>query len=202
MTFPPPPPPVTSSQTTARPRGSYSLSGSTESGKVKVGELRNELDAAGAEADGEATSERPLTVTVLAVLWMASVVLYLGSGIAGLVGERGLYGMLSAAFGGLLAAISVAMAVGLWQVKPWARIAQIVLAGIGVLTCSGTLPSIAIIVYLLRPAVGERFATGRGPGDPKEGLFTGLILGTLVLSFLIALGLWALLALSMGSRLQ
>jgi hypothetical protein len=203
MTFPPPPPPLTPTHSTPRPRGSYSLSGSTESGKVKVSQMRDDLDAARAEAsEAGAGAPRPLTVTVLAVLWMASVVLYLGSGISGLVGTRGIVGMVTAAFGGLMAVISIVMALGLWMVKPWARIAQIVIAALGALTCVYTLPSAATIVYLLRAGVSERFATGRGPGDPKEGLFTGIILGTVALGVLVAGGFWLLAALGVGSRLQ
>jgi hypothetical protein len=200
MTFPPPPPPLTPTQSTPRPRGSYSLSGSTESGKVKAAQMKDDLDAARADATGE--SQRPLTVTVLAVLWMASVVLYLGSAVTGLIGTRGVVGMVWAAFGGLMAAISVVMALGLWMVKPWARITQIVIAALGTLSCAYTLPSVAVIVYMLRAGVRERFATGRGPGDPKEGLFTGLILGTVALGVLMLGGFWALAALGVGSRLQ
>jgi FHA domain-containing protein len=202
MTFPPPPPPLTPTQSTPRPRGSYSLSGSTESGKVKAAQMKDELDAARADAAGGAESQRPLTVTVLAVLWMASVVLYLGSAVTGLIGTRGVVGMVWAAFGGLMAAISVVMALGLWTVKPWARIAQIVIAALGALTCAYTLPSVAVIVYMLRGGVSQRFATGRGPGDTKEGLFTGLVLGSLALSVLGMGAFWALAALGVGSRLQ
>jgi hypothetical protein len=201
MTFPPPPPPMTPTQTTPRPRGSYSLSGSTESGKVKVDKLREDLDAAAAEEAGGA-GQRPLTVTVLSVLWMASVVLYLGMAVGGLLGTGGIAGMVSAVIGGLLALLSVGMAVGLWMVKGWSRIAQIVIAALGVLTCSFTLPSVAVLIYMFRPGVRARFATGRGPGDPKEGLFTGLILGTVALGVLIGVAGWALTALGTGSGLQ
>jgi pSer/pThr/pTyr-binding forkhead associated (FHA) protein len=200
---PPPPPgrPIPSGQGTALPRGSYSLSGSTESGKVKVDQLARDLDAAAAEE--RAAGQRPLTVTVLSVLWMASVLLYLGSGIAGLLGGNRMAGLVTALLCGLLALVSVAMALGLWMVKPWARITQIVIAALGVFTCAYTLPSAATIWYMLRPAVAARFRTGQGPGDPKEGLFTGIILGTVVLGALLGAGLWALMALGMaGSRLQ
>jgi len=200
MTFPPPPPPVAPTHSAPRPK-SYALSGSTESGKVKVGQVKQGLDDDADEAGAE--SQRPLTVTVLAVLWMASVLLYLASGIGGLVGTGGIVGIVSAIVGGFLALVSIAMALGLWTVKPWARIAQIVLAGIGVLSCTFTLPSVAILVYMFRPAVRARFATGRGPGDSKEGLFTGLILGTVALGALLLGGAWALTALGVGgSRLQ
>jgi hypothetical protein len=172
-----------------RPTGSYKLSGSTDSGKVKVGEVEAEMEAAAAAAAGEGGSQRPLTVTVLAALWMASVLLYLGSAVFGLVGAGGLVGIITAVLCGFMAAVSGVMALGLWKVKQWGRIAQIVIAALGVLTCSFTLPSAATIFYLFRPAVKARFATGAGPGDPREGLFTGLILGTVVLGVLIGIGL-------------
>jgi hypothetical protein len=112
-------------------------------------------------------------------------------------------GLISALFCGFLALVSVGMALGLWMVKPWARIAQIVIAALGILTCSFTLPSAATLWYMLRPAVAARFATGQGPGDPREGLFTGIILGTVILGALLGAGLWALTALGVaGSRLQ
>jgi hypothetical protein len=102
-----------------------------------------------------------------------------------------------------MAVVSGVMALGLWKVKPWARIAQIVIAAAGALTCTFTLPSVAAFVYMLRPAVRERFTTGRGPGDSREGLFTGLILATVALGMLVAAGGWALMALGMtGSRIE
>jgi hypothetical protein len=198
---PPPRPPLPSTQSTPLPRGSYSLSGSTESGKVKVDELARDLEAAAAEERG--AGQRPLTVTVLSVLWMASVLVYIGSGVTGLLGGNRVVGLISALFCGFLALVSVGMALGLWMVKPWARIAQIVIAALGILTCAYTLPSAATLWYMLRPAVDARFATGQGPGDPKEGLFTGIILGTVMLGVLVGAGLWALTALGVaGSRLQ
>jgi hypothetical protein len=131
---------------------------------VTVEQLAADLSAAAA-AEQAAETERPLTVTVLAVLWMASVLLYLATGIGGLVTAGGIAGLVSVAFGAFMAAVSAAMALGLWKVKPWARIAQIVVAALGALTCTFTLPSVAILVYMLRPGVRARFATGRGPGD-------------------------------------
>jgi pSer/pThr/pTyr-binding forkhead associated (FHA) protein len=200
MTYPPPPPPVAAPSTT-RPRGSYSLSGSTESGKVKAAQVKEELDAAAAE-DAAAAGQRPLTVTVLAVLWMASVLLYLIVAVGGLVGSTGIVALVSAGFGVFLALLSGGMALGLWMVKPWARIAQIVIAALGVFTCTFTLPSVVVLVYMFRAGVRARFADGRGPGDPKEGLFTGLLLGTVALGVLLAAAGWALTALGVGSRLQ
>jgi hypothetical protein len=141
-------------------------------------------------------------VTVLAALWMASVLLYLGTAVVSLVRTGGLFGIITAVICGFMVLVSGVMALGLWKVAPWARIAQIVIAGVGVLTCTFSLPSIATIVYFLRPAVRARFATGEGPGDPKEGLFTGLILGTVVLGVLAGLGVSLLGSLgSAGARI-
>jgi pSer/pThr/pTyr-binding forkhead associated (FHA) protein len=186
---PPPRPPMPGPPVTAelpRPTGSYKLSGSTDSGKVKVEQIEEEMDAS---ARATVSGQRPLTVTVLAALWMASVLLYLANAVFSVVGTGGLIGIIAAVFSGFMAMVSGVMALGLWKVKPWARIAQIVIAGLGVLTCAFTLPSVATIVYFFRPAVKARFATGEGPGDPKEGLFMGLILGTVVLGVLLGVGL-------------
>lgn len=180
--------------------GSYSLSGSAQTGKTVEQKAPDFAAVAAAEA---AHDERPLTVTILSVLWMASVLLYVGTGVGGLIAAGGIVGVVSLALGGFMALVGAAMAFGLWKVQAWARVVQIVLAALGALTCTFTLPSVAIIVYLLRPAVRARFATGRGPGDPREGLFTGLILGTVALGLIVAAGGWALVALGFtGSRIE
>src|SRR4029079_9895532 len=122
------------------------------------------------------------------VLWMASVLVYLGGGITAVVEYRGLAGIGIGAYCLFMAALAAVMALGLWTVKPWARIAQLVIAGLGCLTCSFTLCSVVPLVYVLRGGVAARFK-GVGNGDPKEGLFTGLLLGTVILGVLgVAVG--------------
>ena len=96
---------------------------------------------------------RPLTVTLLAGLWTLG-------GVAG--GAIGLgYALFSSAtgplrfagaFAGLLdAVLGVTVGWGLWTLATWARPTLLVLAGLGTLSCIGTLPSLATLVYLLRP---------------------------------------------------
>lgn len=190
--LPRPTPPPTPLSDPARPRGSYRLSGSTDSGEMKVGALKEDMAA---EAVAARATARPLTATVLAALWMASVIVYAIGGVVAVVAGGGIAGGLAAAFGLMLAAVGAVMGLGLWMVKPWARIAQIVIAALGLLTCSFTLASGAVLFYMFRPAVRARFAAGQGPGDPKEGLFTGILLGTVALGAVVTLGLWALIAL-------
>jgi len=146
--------------------------------------------------------ERPLTVTLLAALWMLGALIYLGTGIgmgffSGLTGV----GAIVAAFSGLLMALVAGLlGYGLWTLSPWARIAQIVMAGLGVLSCAGTLPSVAILVYMLRPEIPVLFSGARDrrqldekqaeilAGASSDTLFAVGILAALVVSGLLAVG--------------
>lgn len=105
---------------------------------------------------------RPLTVTVLAVLWLLAAALYgaVGLGYA-IFGPGGSSALAAGASGVLLAVLSGIVAFGLWARAPWARLLQLVLAGIGVLVCPFTLPSLAIIAYMLRPEIQLHFAGPR-----------------------------------------
>lgn len=122
-----------------------------------------------------APSLRGLTVTILAVLWAVNAPLSLLGGIGSLVGMEGVSRFALAAFYLLTAGISGVMAWGLWAVKPWARMAQIVLAGLGIiLTCPFVVASVSIILYMLRPAAKARFA-GSPADEPKETMFAVLV---------------------------
>jgi hypothetical protein len=135
-------------------------------------------------------TRRPLTVSILAALWAVSVLLYGIGAIAALVGQSGAMAFVSAAFLALLALVSGGMAFGLFAMKPWARIAQIVLAAIGILNCPFTLSSVATLVYMLRADAKARFANPEPrPPDAREGLFAALILATVLLGGLVSLGL-------------
>jgi hypothetical protein len=136
-------------------------------------------------------AERPLTLTVLAGLWAASVLLYGVGGLA-LAASRGwsggVYG--AAVFVSLLlAAVSAVMAVGLWTSRPWARMLQIVSAALGVLSCAFTLSSITVLVYMLRPAVAAHFGGSAGTAaeaetaddSSAEAAFTIAVLGTVLI---------------------
>jgi hypothetical protein len=139
---------------------------------------------------------RPLTVTVLAVLWMASVLVYLGLGIGlAAFALTGTGAVLAAASGVLMAGVAALMAFGLWTMQPWGRVAQLVVAGLGVFVCPWSLASFAILGYMLRSEVQSRFAQRRefrpdGEGDAArddsaEPAFTLGILGALALGLLI-----------------
>jgi hypothetical protein len=138
---------------------------------------------------------RPLTVTVLAALWLLAGALYgaLGLGFA-IFGPGGKQAAASGAAGVLMAALSGVMGFGMWSRAPWARLLQLVIAGLGVFTCAFTLPSLAIIAYLLRPEVQIHFAGPRilSPEESEkattaapEAAFTVGILGTLLFGVML-----------------
>jgi FHA domain-containing protein len=141
---------------------------------------------------GSSASERPLTVTLLAVLWLASIVVYGLGGVwtAHALGWSGVWAAVPIAAGALLALVSAVMAYGLWSLAPWARVLQIVLAAVGLFFCPFTLASIAVLVYMSRAAAraafaGRRPAGSRDPAAPadtsSEGAFAAVILGTVLL---------------------
>jgi len=141
---------------------------------------------------------RPLTVTVLALLWIVSGLLY---GVGGVVAAFFTHGVaaVAAVFGAVLfAAVAGVMAIGLLGVKSWARMAQIVLAGLGFPLCPFSCASVAIIVYMFQATTRARFSQGgTAPPSSKEGLFTGAILLTVVLGGMLAIAL-ALLTVFLG----
>ena len=138
--------------------------------------------------------ERPLTVTLLAILWLASILVYGLGGVwtAHALGWSGVGAAAPIAAGALLALVSAVMAYGLWSLAPWARVLQIILAAVGLLFCPFTLASVAVLVYMSRAAARTAFA-GRpvGSRDPmapadtsSEGAFAAVILGTVLLGVL------------------
>jgi pSer/pThr/pTyr-binding forkhead associated (FHA) protein len=140
-------------------------------------------------------TRRPLTVSILAGLWGFSVLLYGVAALAALITQHGLMAFAGAAFCALLALLSGAMAFGLFAMKGWARIAQIVVAAIGILDCPFTLAAVATLVYMLRADAKARFGNPEPrPPDPREGLFAALVLGTVLLGGLAVIGLFALSA--------
>jgi hypothetical protein len=118
---------------------------------------------------------RPLTVTILAVLWGVCIPLNLLGAIAALVSGTGAMRFLLPALYLVLTGVSGVMGWGLWSLKPWSRMAQVVVAGIGILVaCPFVIASVGTILYLLRPAAVSRFAGGSDV-DPKEKLFAGVV---------------------------
>ena len=132
---------------------------------------------------------RPLTVTVLLALWALSVPLYAIGAVALSWNERGMGRAAVVAAGLLLAVFSAAMAAGTWQGHRWAYLAQIAVAVIGLLVCPFTLASIAVLVYMLRPAVRWHFSDRRehepaGAGQ-SEALFAGALVAAVILGVIL-----------------
>ena len=145
-----------------------------------------------------ATIPRPLTVTVLGVLWILSAFLYAAGGL-GLMASGGMKGLaagLTLALTFVLTMLSGLMAFGLLSLSPWARILQIALAALGLLDCPFLITTVAILIYMLRPEVRVVFSGRRELRDlsaqeaesvrrgAPEGLFTGAILGGIVMAVL------------------
>jgi len=142
-----------------------------------------------------APDDRPLTVTALAVLWLASAAFAIAVAV-GAVAFGQLEGRTAAGVGllGVLGAmVSLAVAWGLWQTAAWARMAQLVLSGVGILVCPLTLASLATLAYMLREDAKRHFAgepIAEEPRGQTEVAFTLAIVGTLLLGLLVsAIGL-------------
>jgi hypothetical protein len=130
---------------------------------------------------------RPLTVSVLAALWIMSLPLYAVSGLLLARESSGLGTALYIVAGLLLAALSGLMAWGLWTGRGWARTLQLVIAGLGIFFCPFTLASIAVLVYMLRPGArahfqGHPMPEGQGESEP---VFSAALVGLVVLGALI-----------------
>jgi type II secretory pathway pseudopilin PulG len=127
-------------------------------------------------ASGGSSFKRPTVVTILGILNILGGVLALAIGaflvFGGLAG-MGEQGVVLAAFGavyGVIGIVQIAAGVGLLGLKPWARLVQIGLAVIGLLGIPcGTIISILILIYMLKPEVKLLFS-GASPGElaPEE----------------------------------
>ena len=136
--------------------------------------------------------QRPLTLSVLAMLWMMSVLLYLAAGLTAARAASGATAVVSAVVGFALAALSGAMAFGLWKRQQWARVAQIAAAALGLLLCPFTLASAAVLAYMLRPATASQFS-GAARAEPLrpdtvELTFTAVIMASVLLGAVVAAG--------------
>lgn len=141
------------------------------------------------EAATPAPAHRPLTVNVLAALWLMSVPIYGLGGMAFALRSGGLASMLIAVAGLGLAALGAALAWGLWSLKPWARGLQIAVAGLGVLVCPFTLASVVVLAYMLTPIGVAAFSDP--PPDPSAGArqetgYAAALLGTVLLGALLS----------------
>jgi FHA domain-containing protein len=134
---------------------------------------------------------RPLTVSVLAVLWVLSVPFHAVTGIALARAWQGSGGIMIAALFAVLAVIAGVMAFGLWNARSWARPAQIALAALGILNCPFSVASIAVLAYMLRPPARRYFAREGGDttADQAEAVFAAAVVAAVVLGGLITAGL-------------
>jgi len=143
---------------------------------------------------------RPLTISVLAALWLLGALADLAS-ILGLwltPGQPALVRWGGTVFMLVFALVSVVMGLGLWNRRAWARVMQIALAALGLLTCVMTLASAIILIYMLRGATRVHFAGRRDLRElpaadvasarqgSSEGLFTLALLACTLVPVIVA----------------
>lgn len=132
---------------------------------------------------------RPLTVNVLAALWLMSVPIYGLGGLALAARFTGAGSVVVAALGVGLAVLAAALAWGLWSLKVWARGLQIAAAALGLLVCPFTLASIVVLAYMLMPVGAAAFSDdvpGQEPDSRREAGFAAALLGTVLLGALLS----------------
>lgn len=142
---------------------------------------------------------RPLTVSVLALLWAISVPFtallpFLAARRAGV----GALGWTLAAASAIVFAVSgTALALGLRALTPWARHLQIAAAALGLLVCPLTLASATVLFYMVRPEVKAAFEGGGDAANARNGTleptFAVSIAGMLALGLALAAGAYLLL---------
>jgi len=134
---------------------------------------------------------RPLTISVLAVLWLLSIPFHAVTGF--LLARSRPYGteMVIAGVLALLAIVAGIMAYGLWTGRGWARPAQIALAALGILNCPFALAAVATFWYMLRAPARHYFAGSQEDttADQSEAVFAAAIVAAVVLGGLITAGL-------------
>lgn len=160
------------------------------------------MDRSRPATSGAATGPilRPLTISVLAALWLLGAL----SGLASIMGlwltpgQPALIRWAGTACMLVLALVSVVMGVGLWNRRGWARVMQIVLSALGLLTCVMTPLSAVILIYMLRGATRVHFAGRRDVRElpaadvaaarqgASEGLFTAALLAFTLVPLILA----------------
>jgi pSer/pThr/pTyr-binding forkhead associated (FHA) protein len=142
------------------------------------------------EEEAIAPAHRPLTVNVLAALWLMSVPMYALGGLALAARTSGVAAALVAGLGLLLAVLAAALAWGLWSLRSWARGLQIGVAALGVLVCPFTLASVVVLAYMLMPAGAAAFSADPPAGEAstrREASFAAALLGTVLLGALLSM---------------
>jgi hypothetical protein len=131
-----------------------------------------------------------MTVTLLAVLWLVGVLYYPLLTVVTLRALSGPAAYLSGAVGILATLVSGIMAWGLWARQAWARLVQMGLCALGILTCAFAPACATILAYLFRGDVASHFGDSRpeGPGAGEDGrlepYFTAAVAGLVVLPIL------------------
>lgn len=115
---------------------------------------------------GPPSMKRPGIITVLAVLNFIAALFGLAILVLALASdgksESPMVDVMAGGFFAVLTAISVATGVGLWNLKPWGRVAQIALSCLGLLAFPvGTLVSGLILWYLFTPPAKVLFSGKR-----------------------------------------
>ena len=142
---------------------------------------------------------RQAGVITLAVLWLLSAPSYAGLGLAAAAASHGAARGLVAAGAMLLAIVCLVIAIGLWTLKPWARVVQIVAAVFGLLLCPFTLASAVALVYALRGSTRRAFSASEtdAAAPSNEPLFAiGLVVSVMlgvVLAIVLAIAIPSLL---------
>jgi pSer/pThr/pTyr-binding forkhead associated (FHA) protein len=142
------------------------------------------------EEDTPAAAHRPLTVNVLAALWLMSVPMYALGGLALAARTSGVSAVLVAGLGLGLAVLAAALAWGLWSLRPWARGLQIAVAALGVLVCPFTLASVVVLAYMLMPPGASAFSAdppADETGARRETAFAAALLATVLLGALLSM---------------
>jgi hypothetical protein len=130
---------------------------------------------------------RPLTVIVLAALWLVSVPLFAGVGLttAARAGWRGLVPLVLCAFGVGLGLLGAVMGYGLLGLKPWARLLQIGVAAIGLVLCPFTVASATVLFYMLREDARLYFSGRLVPGRSEAARATELTFSLSLLAMVV-----------------
>jgi len=138
-------------------------------------------------AGARVAPRRPLTVTVLAALWLICLPLFVGIGIttAARAGWTGLVPLLLAGIALILGLVGGVMGFGLLGLKSWARMLQIGLAALGLVVCPFTMASATVLFYMLREDARLYFSGRPVPGRSESARATELTFSMSLLAMVV-----------------
>jgi predicted component of type VI protein secretion system len=129
---------------------------------------------------------RPLTVSVLAGLWLFTALLAIAAGLPlAALSLEGTASGLALAGALVLAVLGGLLAFGLWSQRPWARPVQIAVAILGLFLCPFFFASATVLIYMTRSDVSAYF---EGPGvslDAAKAESAGAADGTFVVTIAV-----------------